>query len=136
MFMEGRGMHLTDLHYFQAIARAGNLSHTARLLGVRQPTLTVALRRLETELGTTLFFRDRSGVSLTEAGKALLQYVTDALALLEAGRQHVQTLESDESGDFVLGVPVALGGYFLPSFLTEFFRVAPHVNIRAPRHAC
>jgi DNA-binding transcriptional LysR family regulator len=127
--MKGRDMHLTDLQYFQAIARAGNLSHTARLLGVRQPTLTVALQRLETEFGTPLFFRDRSGVSLTPAGKALLQYVTDALALLEAGRQHVQTLESDEGGDFVLGVPVALGGYFLPSFLPEFFRTAPRIDI-------
>jgi DNA-binding transcriptional LysR family regulator len=122
-------MHLTDLRYFQAIARTGNLSQTAQLLGVRQPTLTVALRRLETELGTTLCFRDRSGVSLTTAGKALLQYVTDALAVLEAGRQHVLTLESDESGDFVLGVPVALGGYFLPSFLPEFFRAAPRIDI-------
>lgn len=122
-------MQLTDLRYFQAIAHAGNLSHTARLLGVRQPTLTMALRRLETELGTTLCFRDRSGVSLTAAGKALLQYVTDALALLEAGRQHIQRLESDEGGDFVLGVPTAMGGYFLPSFLPELFRAAPRIDI-------
>lgn len=120
-------MHLTDLQYFQAIARTGSLSHTARVLGVHQPTLTVALRRLETELGTTLCFRDRRGVSLTTAGKALLQYVTDALALLEAGRQHVQTLESDESGDFVLGVPVALRGTFCRAFSRSFFG-RPHTS--------
>ena len=55
--MEGIAMHLTDLQYFQIIARCENLTSAARQLGVQQPTLTVALHRLEAEVGTTLFLR-------------------------------------------------------------------------------
>jgi DNA-binding transcriptional LysR family regulator len=122
-------MQLNDLQYFQTIARCGNITGAAHLLGVRQPTLTVALHRLEAEVGTTLFLRDRSGVTLTSTGKAFLQYVTEALALLNVGVQHVQGLETEERGSFILGFPVALGSYFLPAFFPAFLREAPHIEL-------
>ncbi|MDH3600572.1 MAG: LysR family transcriptional regulator [Candidatus Tectomicrobia bacterium] len=122
-------MHLTDLHYFQTIAHYGNITAAARTLGVRQPTLTVAMHRLEAEIGTTLFLRDRSGVTLTDTGKAFLQYVSEALSLLDVGTQHVQGLETDDVGSFILGVPSALGSYFLPSFFPDFLRQAPRIDV-------
>jgi DNA-binding transcriptional LysR family regulator len=122
-------MHLTDLQYFQTIARCGNITSAARMLGVRQPTLTVALQRLEAEIGTTLFLRDRRGVTLTSSGKAFLQHVTAALAMLEVGRQHVQGLEIDDVGSFILGFPVALGSYFFPAFFPAFLREAPRIEL-------
>ncbi len=122
-------MHLTDLHYFQTIARCGNLTSAARLLGVRQPTLTVAMQRLEAEVGTMLLLRDRSGVTLTSTGKAFMQYVTEALTLLDVGRQYVQGLETDEVGSFILGVPMAVGSYFLPAFFRTFLPDAPRITL-------
>src|SRR5918992_4799729 len=127
--MESMAMHLTDLQYFQAIARCGNLTSAARQLGVQQPTLTVALQRLEAEVGTTLFLRDRTGVTLTSTGKAFLQYVTEALTLLHVGVQHVQGLETEERGSFILGFPAALGSYFLPAFFPAFLREAPRIEL-------
>jgi DNA-binding transcriptional LysR family regulator len=127
--MESMAMHLTDLQYFQTIARCENLTSAARQLGVQQPTLTVALQRLEAEVGTTLFLRDRTGVTLTSTGKAFLQYVTEALTLLHVGVQHVQGLESDEVGSFILGVPMALGSYFLPPFLLAWLRAFPRIEV-------
>src|SRR5712691_11790385 len=127
--MEGPLMHLTDLHYFQTIARLGNLTGAARLLGVRQPTLSVAMQRLEAEVGTTLLLRDRSGVTLTSTGKAFMQYVTEALALLDVGKQYVQGLETDDVGSFILGVPMAVGSYFLPPFFRTFLRDAPRIAV-------
>jgi DNA-binding transcriptional LysR family regulator len=64
-------MYLTDLHYLQTIACGGNLTCTARLW-VCQPTLTMAMPRHEAEVGSTRMPRDRSGVSLTSAGKVFL----------------------------------------------------------------
>jgi DNA-binding transcriptional LysR family regulator len=122
-------MHLTDLQYFQTIARYGNITTAARMLGMRQPTLTVAMHRLEAEIGTTLFLRDRSGVTLTDTGKAFLQYVSAALSLLDVGKQYVQGLETDDMGSFILGVPSALGSYFLPSFFPDFLRQAPRIEV-------
>jgi LysR family hydrogen peroxide-inducible transcriptional activator len=120
--MKGLSMHLTDLQYFQAMARCGNLTSAARLLKVRQPTLTVALQRLEAEVGTTLFLRDRSGVTLTSTGREFLHYVTEALQLLDLGVQHVQGLETDDVGSFTLGLPGTLGSYFLPTFFPAFMQ--------------
>lgn len=122
-------MHLTHLHYFRAIARCGNLTHAARLLGVQQSTLSVAMQRLEAEMGTTLFLRDRSGVTLTSTGRSWLPYVTEALALLDAGAEQVQGLETEDVGSFVLGVPMALGSSFLPAFLRAFQQEAPRLAL-------
>jgi DNA-binding transcriptional LysR family regulator len=128
-FNERGVMQLTHLHYFRVIARCGNLTHAARQLGVQQSTLSVAMQRLEAEMHTTLLLRDRSGVTLTSTGRSLLPYVTEALALLEAGAEHVQGLETEDIGSFVLGVPMALGSYFLPAFLRTFQREAPRIEL-------
>ena len=74
-------MELQQLRYFRAIAEHGSMSRAARALGVRQPTLTVAIRHLETELRATLFNRNHSGVALTEAGQAMLEHAKDVLPL-------------------------------------------------------
>ncbi|ETW98783.1 MAG: hypothetical protein ETSY2_42220 [Candidatus Entotheonella gemina] len=127
--MKGGIVQLTHLHYFRVIAQCGNLTHAARQLGVQQSTLSVAVQRLEAEMGTTLLLRDRSGVTLTSTGRSLLPYVTEALALLDAGAEHVQGLETEDVGSFVLGVPMALGSYFLPGFLLAFQRQAPRIEL-------
>ncbi len=122
-------MQVNDLRYFQTIARLGNITAAARLLGARQPTLTVAIQRLEAEVGTTLFIRDRSGVTLTSTGKAFLQVAKDALAVLDVGVQSLQALETEEVGSFTLGLPGALGSYFLPTFFSSFFQTAPGIKM-------
>jgi len=121
-------MNLTDLQYFQTIARCGNITGASRLLGVRQPSLTVAMQRLEAETGTTLLLRDRSGVTLTSTGKAFLHMATEILTLLDVGMQHIQALESDDVGSFTLGFPAA-SSYFLSTFFTSFLQEAPRITL-------
>jgi len=120
-------MNMATLYYFQTTARCGNITSAAKALGIQQPSLSVAMRRLEGELGTTLLRRERDGVTLTSTGKEFLHYVTEALALLDLAKQRIHGLEHDEVGSFVLGCPNALGAYFLPPFFAEFLPVAPHV---------
>ena len=122
-------MNVATLYYFQTTARCGNITSAAKALGVQQPSLSVAIRRLEDELGTTLLRRERDGVTLTSTGKEFLHYVTEALALLDLAKQRIHGLEHDEVGSFVLGCPNALGAYFLPPFFAEFLPAAPHVAL-------
>ena len=70
----------TDLTYFAEIAKTGNLSQAATRLGVSQPSLSLAMQRLEHCLGAPLLVRSRLGVKLTKAGEQLL---ADTLRLLE-----------------------------------------------------
>lgn len=122
-------MELQQLRYLCAIAERGSLSAAARSLGVRQPTLTVAMRHLEEELRVTLFNRNHSGVSLTEAGHALRAHAKEVLARIELAAQQVRHLEDDDVGQFTLGCHESLGAYFLPSFLPGFLALHPRIDV-------
>jgi DNA-binding transcriptional LysR family regulator len=120
---------LVQLQYFQAIARAGSLSAAARAIHVTQPTLSTALRQLETRLGTKLMDRGRDGIELTSTGREFLHHANELLLAAERAEQIVRRLEVEEIGDFTIACPESLGGYFLPSLLAHLFRVAPRLGI-------
>lgn len=122
-------MDLRQLRYFQAVASAGRITTAARELGITQPALSIALAKLEGELGVVLFDRDHRGVHLTESGRILLEVVTQAITLIEEGRQQLSGLENEPVGRFVLGCPSALGCYLLPALLPELLEAFPRVEL-------
>ncbi len=122
-------MHLAHLRYVQAIARHGSLSAAARALGVTQPTLTGAVKSLESELRTMVVHRGRDGVRLTAAGEALVRHAGEVLAAVERMEHEIRGLESDAQGRFVLGCHESLGAYFLPGFMREFMASSPRIEL-------
>jgi DNA-binding transcriptional LysR family regulator len=122
-------MELSHLRYLQAVARAGSLTAAAATLGVSQPALTIAMHKLEQDLGTTLLLRNRSGVVLTATGEELVHYANEVLILVERTKQLVQGIEREQVGSFVLGCPETLGAYTLPSFLRAFMRDSPRITL-------
>ncbi len=125
----GATMELQELRYFQAVARSKSMTAAAKSLRVSQPTLTVAIRRLEERFSTKLFLRERSGVRLTSTGEALLSHAANIFASMEAAAQDVTRLESDDVGAFVIGCHESLGAYFLPDFMAGFLKQAPRVTL-------
>ncbi len=125
---------LSHLRYFQRIAECGSMTAAAKALKVSQPTLTVAVKNLEERLGTTLLLRSRSGVQLTSTGQELLNHAAEIFALVERAEDRIKGLESDEVGSFVVGCHESLGAYFLPTFMREFLKVAPKVEISLWNH--
>lgn len=67
------------------------------MLGVRQPSLGMAMQHLEAETGAILLQCDRSGVMLTSTGKVYLQIASDILSLLDAELERMQALESNDT---------------------------------------
>lgn len=122
-------MDLVQLRYFVAIANAGSMTGAARGLGVTQPSVTMALQKLEEELGTTLFLRARQGAILTRTGEELLHHAKEVFALLAQAEQRIAGLEQGEIGAFVVGCHESLGAYFLPGFLHEFLQAAPGIEV-------
>jgi DNA-binding transcriptional LysR family regulator len=119
----------TQLRYFLAIARHTSLTRAARELGVTQPALTAALRRLEEALGTTLFIRTREGVSITSTGEELRVHALEIVAAIERAEAAVLGLEEGERGRFVVGCPESLGIYLLPSVVARVARDLPRVEL-------
>ena len=80
-------MDATDLRVFEAVARLGGMSRAAAELNTVQSNVTARIRRLEGELGTTLFERHSRGVTLTAAGQRLLPYAVQVGSLLAEARR-------------------------------------------------
>ena len=83
-------MQLPQLEAFAETARLGNVSRAAEILNLTQPALTARLQGLEGDLGVDLFVRGARGVTLTDAGRALLPYAQRVLAQVVEGRKAVQ----------------------------------------------
>ncbi|MBX7078413.1 MAG: LysR family transcriptional regulator [Nannocystaceae bacterium] len=123
-------MELTHLHYFRTIAEIGSMTAAARKLGVAQPTLTSAVKKLEESLETTLLLRNARGVAVTPTGAALANAAAQILALVDETEQRIRGLEREEVGQFALGCHESLGAYFLPGFMADFLAKAAGIEIR------
>ncbi|MFQ8690830.1 MAG: LysR family transcriptional regulator, partial [Blautia sp.] len=79
--------NLTLYKIFHTVAKTGNISKAAKELYISQPAISKSIQKLETQLHTILFKRSSRGVSLTQEGKLLSQYVDNAFSSLQAGEE-------------------------------------------------
>lgn len=86
-----------------AVADAGSLTAAAGQLGLAQPALSQALKRLEGELGVRLFDRSRRGAVLTAAGRAIIDDVRASMALADSARLRAQAIAAGKAGRLHIG---------------------------------
>lgn len=122
-------MDLRQLRYFTKLAEALNFHRAAEQLNISQPPLTVAIRRLEEELGVRLFDRVARGVRLTAAGQAALQPARDALARVERVREAVRLGALGETGRLSVGFVGSAVAHCLPRVITLFRQRYPQVEL-------
>jgi len=68
---------------FCCVAESGSFSKAAEKLYISQPAITQTIKKLEEQLGGKLFYRNNNGVSLTEEGKYLYEYIKDSMTTIE-----------------------------------------------------
>src|SRR6516164_3834796 len=122
-------MELRQLAYFDAVVRHGSFTKAAQRLHVAQPAVSAQIRRLETELGTTLLERTTRRVALTYAGELFLARARQALAQLDAARGDLAELGSVRRGRVRIGATQVLGSLDLPASLASFRRRYPGVSL-------
>jgi DNA-binding transcriptional LysR family regulator len=120
---------LTQLRYVRTIAECENMTAAARQLRVSQPTLSNAVRELESRLGTTLFLRGARGVVPTAAGKVLARTADEVFALLREGDEQMRGIESAPVGRFVVGSYHSFGTVFLPPLIKGLAVRAPGIQL-------
>lgn len=98
-------MDIRQLRYFVAIAEQGSFSRAAALLHVAQPALSLHVRNMEADLGTSLLFRSPKGVVPTEAGDILLRHARIILDQLSVAEEEIRGHDNDPSGEVRLGLP-------------------------------
>lgn len=122
-------MNLKRLNYFCQLAKIGNFTRTAKEIGIAQPALTIAMQKLEQEVGLKLINRAEKNALLTAEGKVFQQY---ASALLDQSKQMTLALEELKEGmkgSISLGVSAMMGSYFFPELLSSFKKEYPQIKI-------
>jgi Transcriptional regulator len=120
----------TDITYFIEVAQTGNISRAAERLGITQPSLSSAMKRLEDSLGVALFIRGRTGVQLTKAGKEFLGRGRLLLLNWEQLRADVNKKETEVSGQYVMGCHPSVALYSLSNFLPELIQKHPELEVK------
>ena len=87
----------SQLNAFDVVAQSGSLTKATRILNLSQPALSRRLQALEEELELTLFDRTPQGITLTESGKKLLQYIQNKKALEEEALNDLKNTSQDRS---------------------------------------
>lgn len=96
-------MNVDELRYFVEAARARNLTHAARALGITPSTLSHAIRRLETEFGRPLFSKEGKQVFLTQHGKRFAERAAELVAGIQTLRNEMTSEAAPVLGHFRVG---------------------------------
>ena len=119
-----------ELQHFIEVGGTLNVSRAAERLGISQPTLSLAIQRLESNFGAPLLIRTKSGVKLTHSGQKL---VTQARALLmdwERIRNDAVRDEAEIRGRYTIGCHPSVAMYSLPHFLKGLLENNPGLEIK------
>jgi LysR family hydrogen peroxide-inducible transcriptional activator len=125
-------MTLIELRYVVALATEGSFSRAAARCAVSQPSLSLAVARLEKDLGVRLFERAKAGKGLvkpTGVGAEIVRQAQIALRESERIREIAQHGRDELVGALHLGVIHTVGPYLLPGLIGELKRVAPKMPL-------
>ncbi len=119
----------TELYYFNEVCHTLNFSRASERLGISQPSLSQAIKRLETFIGTPLFLRVKTGVKLTKAGCQLHAHTNALLTLWERVKAESLASCQEVQGSLTLGCHPTVARYILPLLLPDFVAAYPHLEM-------
>ena len=111
-------MELRQLEYFQMASKLQNITRAAERLNVSQPNITVAIKKLEAELGIQLFDRSQKQLVLTPEGRVFLNRIELALRNIQDAILEVNDYKSLQRGTIKIGIPSMIGAYLFPKIFT------------------
>ncbi|MFZ4405231.1 MAG: LysR family transcriptional regulator, partial [Pseudobdellovibrionaceae bacterium] len=122
---------LTQIEYVVAVYKTGHFAKAADLCGVTQPTLSMQIKKLEDDLGVTLFDRSKKPILLTKTGQAVLEQLQ---TLLYEAKKVSSIIENSESkgvqGVLTVGIIPTISPYLLPLLLPVLSKKYPGLKLQ------
>ncbi|MEY8000856.1 LysR family transcriptional regulator [Clostridium sp. Mt-5] len=114
-------MNIRDLEYFNSLCITKSFTKTSIEFHISQPSITMALHRLENELNTKLIIRDHSQnqISLTESGKILRSHINNILFEIKKIKSEIARINGTK---IRLGVPPIIGAYYFPIIMKNLIK--------------
>ena len=122
-------MTLTELRYVVAVGRERHFGRAAASCFVSQPTLSVAIRKLENELGVQIFERRQHEITITPAGRRIVEQAQIVLEQANAIREIALEGRDQLKGELRLGAIYTVGPYLLPRLIPVLHRKAPELTL-------
>ena len=122
-------MTLTELRYIVAVARERHFGRAAEACFVSQPTLSVAIKKLEEELDVKLFERGTAEVSVTPLGEAIVRQAQSVLEQAAAIKEIAKRGQDPLSGPLRLGIIYTIGPYLLPELVRQVIAQTPQMPL-------
>jgi DNA-binding transcriptional LysR family regulator len=125
---------ISQLEIFLCIAEEKSFSRAAEKMLRTQPALSIAIKRLEEELGEPLFDRSSKSGTLTEAGKILHSYAQRMINLRDEAKESISELGGMFRGRLSIGANESTSLYLLPGLLLEYRQRHPNIKIEVYRN--
>lgn len=117
------------LKVFYSVAKHLSFTQASKELYISQPAITKHIRELESLYGVRLFDRLGNKISLTNAGKLMLEHCEQILAAYRRLEYDMNLLKNEWTGDLRLGASTTISQYVLPPILARFTEKYPKVNV-------
>jgi DNA-binding transcriptional LysR family regulator len=128
-------MEFSQLEFFVTVAEEGSFSKAAVRVYRTQPAVSIAIRRLEEEIGAPLFERSQKTPVLTDAGELLYDYAKRILSLRDQTFNVVAELKSLQRGRVRIGANESTSLYLLPQLILEYRALHPDVMVEIFRQS-
>ena len=126
---ENIGITLHQLKIFWTVAQASSFTKASKILGLAQPSLSQQISKLEDEVGSLLFKRGRSKMSLTEAGQYLQRRSEVVLSGIEETMVGLRQFGSGQKGLISIGLLSSVARNLLPSASEELAKKFPDIEL-------
>ncbi len=120
-------MTLNELRYIVAVAQEGNFRRAAERVFVSQPALSLAIQKLEVELGIQIFERSRTSVKSTAIGELVVAQAQRALEEVAQIREIASQGKDQLAGPLRIGAIYTVGPYLFPDLIPVLKQKAPHM---------
>ena len=127
-------MTLTELRYIVAVARERHFGRAAEACFVSQPTLSVAVKKLEEELDVKIFERGGNEVSVTALGEAIVRQAQVVIEQAAAVKEIAKSGKDPLSGALKLGIIYTIGPYLLPDLVRQAIERVPQMPLMLHEH--
>lgn len=122
-------MTLSELRFVVAVAKERNFRRASEKCFVSQPALSLAIKKLEDDLGVMIFERSRTDINPTPIGEKIIEQAIKALEEVNHIREIAKQGNNQLSGAFRLGLIYSVGPYLLPEIIPILRKTAPEMPL-------
>jgi len=128
-------MEMNQLEFFRRVVEEGSFSKAAERVYRTQPAVSIAIRRLEEEIGAPLFERSQKAPALTDVGQVVYDYAKQILSLRDQALDGVAEMKLLKRGRVRIGANESTSHYLLPQIILDYLKRHPQVKVEIFGHS-